>query len=110
MKRSRDVKKHEAYANPAISRVRINKPLHLPDESVVSKLSMLHIMNYNHPSDEELSSPRDRYIAHANICIVKTDDDEDDVKNNKVDNAPVLVPTMSLHHAAFTMSTDFYNQ
>ena len=80
MKRSCDVDEHESYANTAISRVRINKHLRSPHESVLSKSSMLHIMDYNHPSDEESSSPRGRYIAHANICMLKTDDDEDAVK------------------------------
>ena len=67
---------------------------------------MLHIMDYNHPSDEESSSPRNRYIVHANICMVKTDDNEDDVRSNKVDNVPVLILTILRHYAASTTSTE----
>ena len=63
LKRTRDYDEHTAHANTAVPRVRIDEPLRSSDESVLNRSSMLRIVDYNHPSDEE------SYIGHSLAAV-----------------------------------------
>ena len=87
-------------------RVCIDEPLRSSDESVNDRASMLRMVDYNYPSDEESNSPRGKYIAHANICMNGNDEDVSDMSSDEVDNAPVQVSAVPVPHVTSTSPTD----
>ena len=76
------------------------------DVSVWNGSSMLRIVEYCHPSNEESFSPRRRFIDHANSCMIRSYDFKDDVCTDEVDNASVLVHAIQAHNASLYTSTD----
>ena len=56
---------------------------------------MLRVSDNNHARDDEDALPRGRTVAHANICMIRTDSDNEDKTENEhvesVAEAPVVV-------------------
>ena len=56
---------------------------------------MLRISNYYHLSDDDDALPCGRTIFHANVCMIRTDSDNEDTTENEpfeyVANSPVVV-------------------
>ena len=59
--------------------------------------SMLRVCDYNHHSDDDAPLPRGRTIAHANVCMLTKDSDDDDMNSHEPDapvgNVPTNVPS-----------------
>ena len=44
---------------------------------------MLPVYDYDHPSDYNVPTPRGRTIAHANVCMITNDSNDDDIITHK---------------------------
>ena len=42
---------------------------------------MLRLCNYDHSSYDDTLLPRGRTIAHANVCMITNDSDDDDINS-----------------------------
>ena len=69
---------------------------------------MLCIFDYNPPSDDDVDLPRGRMIAHANICMIRTDRDNEDTSANVPVASVVDEPVASVIDRPVNVSNDMY--
>ena len=73
--------------------VRIEEPLRPTFDSCMTSKSMLRVCDYEHPCDDDAPLPRGRTVAHANVCMITNDSDDDDMNCHDPDVPVVNVPT-----------------